>query len=206
MEMKKLIFFIGIILVVIIFNCCRIACVPNHYTFKIDNCIFQPNKDSIKVGDTLFFTASTLTTMVNQSDGKSIDYSGAANLGSALGVTELVGPNIANDAVNAFSYLPIKGQIYSDAAASPNRIKQIKFQEENGNYKLSFVVVAKKRGIYALNIADMPDVVRKCDRSAISMTFPSSLDVHLHYLKDIYYGGGQINPFDSVGVYCFKVN
>jgi hypothetical protein len=65
--------------------------------------------------------------------------------------------------------------------------------------------VPNKKGIYALSIADMPDVVANCARSAIILKFSSTIDRHLHYLKDIYYGGGQIDSLDSTHSYCFKV-
>ncbi len=201
--------FINIILI-LIGNCfinsgCHKLCVPNYYNFHIDSTVIKPTQDSIVIGDTLFFESTTSTRMINESDGKLVDYSGADNLGSVLGVGELLGLSQIGDAVNYFSYLPIKGQIYTDNHLSPNRVKQILFAEENDSYKLSFAIVPQKKGIYALSIADMPDVVRKCDRSVISMKFSPNINNHLHYLKDIYYGGGAVDPLDSTHSYCFKV-
>ena len=186
-------------------SACHKLCVANHYIFNIDNCIIQPDKDNINVGDTLFFTSITSTTMVNQSDGRSINYSSADNLGSVLGVAELIGTNSSNDAVNSFLYIPMKGRIYTDPTLSPNRVKQLNYIEESGYYKLSFAVVAQRKGVYGLSIADMPDVVRNCDRSVIAMKISENVDSHLHYLRDIYYGGGPINSLDSTHAYCFKV-
>jgi len=202
---------IVIIIILILTGCffinsgCHKPCVPNHYNFQIDSTSIKPAKDSITIGDTLFFESITSTSMTNKSDRKLINYSGADNLGSVLGIGELVGLNQIGDAVNYFSYIPIQGKIYTDNQLSPNRVKQIIFIEENGSYNLRFAIIPQKKGIYVLTIADMPDVVRKCDRSVISMNFNLSLNNHLRYLKDIYYGGGQINPLDSTHAYCFKV-
>lgn len=71
-------------------------------------------------------------------------------------------------------------------------------------FNRSAFVIPKKKGIYTLGTSDMPDVVKNCDRSAITMNITNK-NSHLHYIKDIYYGGGPINPLDSTHSYCFKV-
>lgn len=201
-------FIIAILLifgVLVAISGCHKLCSPSHYVFNADGCILQPNKDSIHIGDTLFFTSSTPTLMINLGDGKKIDYSSAVNFGSDLGVAELTGVNTAGDAVSYFSYVPQKGEIYTDPKLSPGRVKQLKYVIQNGSYELSFAIVPNKKGIFGISIADMPDVVADCARSSISLKFSSNINNHLHYLKDIYYGGGQINALDSTHTYCFKV-
>ena len=84
-------------------------------------------------------------------------------------------------------------------------VKQTVYKEQNGFYKLKFALIPNRPGIYGISIDDLPNVARECDRAAIVMEFSPDLDKHLHYLKDIYYGGGTIASFDSTHVYCFKV-
>ena len=185
---------------------CKKLCVPASYSFRINNCMIQPDKDSINIGDTLYFNSVFSTTMINLTDGKNIDYSSADNMGDILGVGELIGQNTISDAVKYFSYIPMVGKIYTDSSVDPFRVKQTSYSEENGYYILKFGIVPQKSGIYIFSIADMPDVVRKCARSSIIMQFSSSINNHLYYLKDIYYGGGPIiYSGDPTHTYSFKV-
>lgn len=183
---------------------CGKLCHRNYYNFNIASTTFSPSKDSLKLGDTVFLNSKTPTKMINISDGKEIDYSNSSNFGSVLGVGELIGINDTKDAVMNFNFIPIKGQIYTDNGPAPGRAKQVKFLEENGYYILSIGIVPQKKGIYILSTADMPDVVKNCSRAAITMKI-TNVDPHLHYLQDIYYGGGQIYPLDSTHAYCFEV-
>ena len=107
----------------VIISGCHKLCSVSHYVFNANDCIFQPSKDSIKIGDTLFFSFSTPTLMTNLGDGKKVDYSSAVNFGSVLGVAELIGINAANDAVSYFSFISQKGEIYTDLKLSPGRVK-----------------------------------------------------------------------------------
>lgn len=193
------------VFVLLFFVACHKPCVPNHYTFSIESVLFTPNKDSIRIGDTVFLESVTPTKMMDNANGRTVDYSGANNFGSTLGIGEIIGINNIKDAVDSFSFKAIKGSIYSDPKLSPTRVKQIKYLEENGYYRLSIAIIALKRGVYIISTSDMPDVVRKCDRSTIAMKISNNADQHLHYLKDIYYGSTQIDPLDSTHAYCFKV-
>jgi len=143
--------------------------------------------------------------MTNLDDGKKVDYSSAVNFGSVLGVAELIGINAANGAVSYFTFISQKGEIYTELKLSPGRVKQLKYIKINGNYELSFAIVPNKKGIFGISISDMPDVVADCARSAVTLKFNSTFNTHIHYLKDICYGGGQINSLDSSHTYCFKV-
>ena len=189
----------------VIISGCHKLCSTNHYVFNANDCIFQPSKDSIKIGDTLFFSSITPTLMTNLDDGKKVDYSSAVNFGSVLGVAELIGINAANGAVSYFTFISQKGEIYTDLKLSPGRVKQLKYIKINGNYELSFAIVPNKKGIFGISFSDMPDVVADCARSAVTLKFSSTFNTHIHYLKDIYYGGGQINSLNSTYTYCFKV-
>ena len=205
MIIKTEIFSIISIVILFISSGCHKLCTPNYYNFAINNTIFYPELDSITIGDTLFFKSATPTDLINLSDGKQIDYSNSPNFGSIIVFTELIGINQSNDAVGDFTIIPIKGKIYTDSSApSPGRVKQAIYAEENGEYILSFALISKKKGIYCLSTGDMPDVVKHCDRATILMNITDT-NSHLHYLKDIYYGGGIVNHLDSTHNYCVKV-
>ena len=184
---------------------CKKKCFPMHYDFAIDTTFFYPELDSIAIGDTLFFRSETSNQLSNLADGKKIDYSNSPNFGAIIGFTELIGLNQTNGAVDDFTIIPNKGKIYTDSnVPSPTRVKQVIFAEENRKYILSFALIPNKKGIYSLGTGDMPSVIKNCDRSAISMNITNT-NSHLHYLQDIYYGGGPISPLDLTHSYCFKV-
>lgn len=196
---------IALVISLFISASCRKKCISMHYNFAIDTTNIYPEFDSIAIGDTLFFSSKTSTQLTNLLDGKKIDYSKSPNFGSIIGFTELVGLSQTNASVDDFSIFPIKGKIYTDNnVPSPETVKQVIFAEEGGEYLLSFGIIPKKKGIYTIGTADLPDVVKDCNRSIITMKI-TNIDPHLHYISDIYYGGGPIDPLDATHSYCFKV-
>ena len=194
-----------IVICIIMSNGCKKPCMRNDYSFENNNSIIQLDKDSIRVGDTLFFTSIIPTTMTDIFGGGVVNYSNAINFASDMGFGELTGLNTYAGAVSSFSIIQQKGNVYTDQNLSPNLVKQLKYVEENGSYKIIFSIVPLRRGIFSLSIADMPSVVRDCDRANIKLKFNPTMHNNLHYLKDIYYGGGQVSPLDSTHTFSFKV-
>jgi hypothetical protein len=167
--------------------------------------MFYPQRDSIQVGDTIYFLSHSSTHLKNLSTGQNIDYSKSVNFGTAIGAIELSTPNTQIGAVHDFTWVQIKGKVFTDSSIpSPDIVKQAFFAEENGQYVLSFAIVALKKGLFSFSVADMPDVVKNCDRAGIGIKITNS-DNHLYYLKETYYGGGTIASIDSTHNYCFKV-
>lgn len=186
-------------------SCHKFLCTRHNYNFSIDTTVFYPQRDSIHVGDTLYFSSYTSTTFKNIDDGQSIDYSKADNFGGIIGAIELSEPNIEKGAIGDFTWIALKGKVYTDnKVPSPEIVKQAIFTEEDGLYILSVAIIPLKKGIYSLSTGDMPDVVKNCDRATVTMKITNT-DAHLHYLQETYYGGGPVNKLDSTHTYNFKV-
>lgn len=198
---------VAISIFILLFNsgCHKFLCTRHYYSFSIDTTLLYPLKDSIAVGDTIYFLSRTSTHLKDLSTGQSIDYSKSVNFGTAIGATELSMPNTQRGAVDDFKWIPIRGKVFTDnSIPSSDVVKQGIFAEENGQYILAFAIVPTRRGIFSLSVADMPDVVKDCDHAGITMKLTTT-DNHLHYLKETYYGGGPIASIDSTHIYCFKV-
>ncbi len=192
--------------------CCS-SCDPlggNTYSFTGGIANVLPNKDSVRVGDTLFFNATIPTTLQpigtnGQPSSNLIDFSGGSNIITDIHLTSLLGINIfPAGAINSFLFLPTTmGRLRInpyDSTAS----KTVDFIEQNGTFKISFGVVAKKRGVYCFTLIDIFKATKGKTTASISILMKTG-DNHLRYLKDYYYGSNPIASIDSLHSYCFKV-
>ncbi|NJO03797.1 MAG: hypothetical protein HC880_20935 [Bacteroidia bacterium] len=130
---------------------CPEVCIDPVYTFGISG-QFSPEKDSIRVGDTLFLNFRFSTNLRDLQSGQMIDYSKAENLAATLRVTEFIkGETLAKGAVNAFLYHNVTGSIYNNASV-PNAetVQQLRFVEANGFYHLEVGLIPKKWVFMAL--------------------------------------------------------
>lgn len=183
---------------------CHKLCVPGHFNFSGGIATVLPDKDSIHVGDTLWLTSSLPVNYKYGTDSKVYNLSGATNVGTDIHLATLLGVSDYAGAIDSFLFVPQKGNIVTNPLA-PHGAKTISFWEQNGMYLFSVGIIAKKKGIYALAIIDIPQAMKKCDRISIEIVMKNA-DNHLHYLKDIYYGGVTIGRIDSTHTYCFKVD
>ncbi|MBS1947981.1 MAG: hypothetical protein JST47_09460 [Bacteroidetes bacterium] len=189
-------------------NSCKSLCVSGktEYFFNAGTANFYPDKDSIKVGDTLWFTSIIPKRMRpiqnSQPVGDSIDFSGASDMTTDLALTSPLGIGSQTGAVDSFFIVPIKGNLQPNSLI-PHSAKNVHFIEENNDYFLSLFLVAQKKGIYFADIADIFQAKKNCEVASIGIHIIDA-DKHLHYLQDIYYGGRPIAPIDS-NSYCFKV-
>lgn len=173
--------------------------------FRIDSTFFYPQQDSIRVGDTLYFLSHTSIILKDTDNGQIVNYGNADNFGSAIGVIELTKPNIEIGAVDDFRWIILKGKVYTDSSVpAPDQVKQAIFAQDNNQYIISVAIIPLKTGLYSFSTDDLPDVVKNCDRAAISMKITNS-DNHLHYLRDTYYGGGAVDDLSATHTYSFKV-
>lgn len=180
-------------------------CTKHYYNFSIDSTFFYPQQDSIRVGDTLYFLSHTSIILKDTDNGQIVNYGNADNFGSAIGVIELTKPNIEIGAVDDFRWIILKGKVYTDSSVpAPDQVKQAIFAQDNNQYIISVAIIPLKTGLYSFSTDDLPDVVKNCDRAAISMKITNS-DNHLHYLRDTYYGGGAVDDLSATHTYSFKV-
>ena len=188
---------------------CRGLCTPSQQSLTGGKAIVFPDVDSIKIGDTLWFNAS-IPTQIKYKPGNTIDsatynLSGASNVTTDIRISALKGQTLQTGAVDSFEYALIKGKVEpSSISYAASYAKTVSFKEENGNFVLSFGMIAKKKGIYLLSIIDIYQAEKKCANISVTV-LQSSIDSHLHYLQDIYYGGQPIAQIDRDHAYCFKV-
>ena len=198
--------FIWISLVLAVIMSCHKLCVPRSFSFSGGLANVLPNRDSIRIGDTIFFNCSiplNFKYWAGGSDSANYTLSGAKNVETDIHLTSPLGVNEQTAAADSFLFLPRKGSITTNPLA-PHAAKTISFIEESDNYTFSTQMVALKKGVYYLAIVDIYQAMKNCDRVSVAITM-NNKDGHLHYLKDIYYGGGMIDQIDSTHSYCFKV-
>lgn len=201
---------IGLIIVVsgILFtteNCNRHCLVASGTTISLTggNSLYSPVKDSMKTGDTLFLNINIPGRLTYSNTTQTIDFSNATNMKADIRFIALKGVQSKSAALDSFLFIKKVGE-YSANPLLPDASIGITFKEEANNYLFLIGCVPQKKGVYMIAISDIPYANKNCDYASIAIVSKSS-DSHLHYLKDIYYGGGPIDPIDSTHSYCFKV-
>ncbi len=166
-----------------------------------------PEKDSINVGDTIWFTSFIPVQMMDTIMNQIIDYSGASNFRTQINFDLVSFTNPTAGAVDSFEYVPMKGSI-STNPLSPHAAKTVVYTEQNGNYELSFGLVALKKGIYVVTVIDIENSRKNCSDAYITLTL-SNINKHQHYLETIFYPGSpwgdNIPLIEQTHSYCFKV-
>jgi hypothetical protein len=114
-----------------------------------------PDKDSIKIGDTILFSCSLASKLkfVNRADSSHYDISGISNLLTNFTISSLLGPNLLAGAVDSFDYMsPTIGSLTSVTDFSAPFVKIIHLQDQHGTYLFSVDIIARRRGVYAMRI------------------------------------------------------
>ena len=165
--------------------------------------LYSPIKDSINVGDTIFINVTVPEKLIGNTNNSPTDFSNANNMIPDISFSSLKGMQLETGALDSFILIKQVGS-FSVNSLLPKFSISVTFSEQGGNYFFSLGCKAQKRGVYLITVSDIPDASKKCTHAAISIISKSS-DSHLHYLTDIYYGGGAIAQIDSTHSYCFKV-
>ncbi len=199
--------FFGVVIIAFFCFCgCKKPCRKNNYNFKGTG-LFSPEKDSIKIGDTLFFSSIINNQLRDTSSNHVIDYSSATNFATQINFDVASLADILNGAVDSFAFVIGKGSVNTNSL-SPHSAKTVSYIEENGNYKLSFGIVALKKGNYVITIIDIANSKKNCSNAYIALTV-SNMDQHLYYLNAVYFPGSpwgnSIPPIIQTHSYCFKV-
>jgi hypothetical protein len=199
--------FTSVISFLVVLSGCHKPCVPRQFQLSGGTANVYPDKDSIQVGDTLWFYCSIPTNLKynlgNNPDSENYNISGAANFGTDFLLTLPTGLNMQVGAMDSFSFISKIGKLQINPLA-PDASQGISFAENDSDYMTSFGIIARKKGIYLLSIIDIYQGMKKCDKFSVTITM-NDTDNHLHYLKDIYYGSGTIDPLTLTHSYCFKV-
>lgn len=177
---------------------------PEPFSLASGYSSFTPDKDSIGVGDTFFININVPERLNSSTDNSTIDFSNANNMIPDIGFSILKGWQSQEGALDSFVLFRSIGS-FSTNSLLPAYSVNVAFNETPGSYQFSAGCIAQKKGIYLISVSDIPYANKKCTYAKISV-ISSSSDSHLHYLKDIYYSGGQISQYDSTHSYCFKVH
>ena len=190
--------------VIIISNSCGKLCLEGPsaaFNFQIGVRAY-PDKDSIRVGDTVWLEVNAPTHLIDRNTNKVIDYSGAENLGSAIGFIKLLGKNNAKDAANNFNYYLIKGLSLNNP--STEKIREYRFSESNNNYTFKLGIIPKEKGIFKIFVSNAANVYRKgdkCTKANFEINFGNT-NQHL-YFNNILAPDVDLQP--GAGVYLFRV-
>lgn len=120
-----------------------------------------PNKDSIPVGDTIWLEINESTSFKNGQSGETVDYSGASNLGSAIGfqIYDSIQKNWF-PAVNQFLFVLVKGKELKRTLLDI----EYSFAEEAGKYLFRLGIIPKEKGIHRVVFSSSNNTYRNSDK------------------------------------------
>lgn len=202
MGIKKIFIAIAISLLLQGCNCTKtgLDCAQTKYNFEL-NVRAYPDKDSIAVGDTVWFEINSPTQFKEIATGQTIDYSKAANLGSGVAFSALsISNEFTVNSVDKFNYV-LKDGIELRYGYSNGLGNEYQFIEKNSRYLFLLGIVAKEKGIYRIIFSNAGNVYRSndnCTKAGFTINFKDT-DQHIY----LFPGGAGTPP--GGGVYYFKV-
>lgn len=208
MKTATLYYIISIALLSIYATCNkRLGCHEAIYSFEANYSI-RPDADSIHVGDTVWLELNTSTKLINLYTNQLVDYSGAANFGTAIGYGQLLGGGVLDPggkpAADSFENVVVKG--VSDHSLKPDQVRSFLFTEENGMYVFKLGIVPKAKGLFVIvpgNAVNVYTKKNKCVKANFSLTFKNT-NQHL-YLYEQSRPGYIPSEYERTHMYCFKV-
>lgn len=183
------------------FKCHKsVDCFEAKYSFTMDFTA-RPDKDSIRVGDTIWLQTSSSTTALDYLSGNLVDYSKAVNLGTAISfyAYSVSSNKFIIEAGKKFDFFVVDGKEVS--SINPNTTHEFLFKEVDNKYMFNLGIVSKETGIFRFGLSNAADVYRtdnKCTKATFTMNFKNT-NQHFH----LFPGGAGTPP--GGGVYYFKV-
>lgn len=199
-NIKCIITFIGSYVIIIFSGCGKLCLDGAKTTFNFQIAVkAYPDRDSIRVGDTIWFEIDAPTSLADLNSNKIIDYSGAGNLGSAIIFEKIMSPSNFQSSTNKFRFLLVKGREVENSKT--DLIKEYLFEEQNSKYTFKLGLIPKEAGVFGVVFGNAANVFRtndKCTKASFEINFENT-DQH-RYLYPNFTGG---NP--KGGDYYFKV-
>lgn len=205
--------FIALLLIIAIastFGTCKksgLGCASADYSFKA-SAVAYPDKDSIRIGDTIWIKSNIPSSLADQISSQTIDYSNASNLSLSIQLLKFTGGSIndpgASYSANKFSYFPSIGAQINDPFIEGQRT--FSFLEQNDFYNLLIAIVPKEKGIYLMAISNAVNVYRKsdkCTKANYEINFGNTKQ-HLFFYQNNR-PGYIISNYEQAHSYCFKV-
>jgi hypothetical protein len=204
-DRKTLSYFILTPLLICFIANCKSTCIPDKFSFSGGSALFTPEKDSVRIGDTIKVDISLPKQYIFGS--KNVDLSGAADMRTQINFDAIPKLDTLTFAVDSFLIIPKTGNFLGDNL-SPHGQVAFDFLEEDNRYSFSMNIIAQKKGIYILTILDIFQAKKKCIDAKIAIQVTNS-DPHLQYLEDVFHPGSPYEPsipeIDKTHCYCFKV-
>lgn len=190
-------------------TCKKFICADNNtYTFIKNYAKAYPDKDSIRIGDTIWIEITMPTTLKDALTNAIIDFSNAVGIGNAFGVGLFTDGSVSDPgvtgAVDKFDYSIIKGKLINNSIL--NERIQFQFEKMNDSFFLKVGAIPKTTGIYYLAISDDAGVYRKgdpCTKASFAFEFANT-NQHLYYYQNNR-PGYVISDYEKQHMYCFKV-
>lgn len=198
--MKSLIILFLVLIVLSANTCKKIDCAVSVYSFEAKAKILNA-ADSINIGDTIWLEINCPISQPNLATGQTIQYSNAANLGTAIGFGELVLPSIKG-AADDFIFLLEKGILLNNANVS--EIREYLFIENAFAYEFKLGIIPKRKGIFSIGLSNAANVFRnndKCTKANYNIYYANT-EQHLYFIKKIF---GTDPDGGARATYCFKV-
>ncbi len=162
-----------------------------------------PDQDSILIGDTIYLEVDESVLLSDLSTGQIINYDNAQNLGTAIGIGELISPGVVTQFVNVdFHFYLIKG--ITVPRPDTNQFREYLFAENLQRYQFKVAIIPQRRGIFKMFISNAANVFRRndeCSKASFSINFKNT-NQHL-YFNEVSFPGIILPP--GGGVYLFKV-
>ncbi len=184
-----------------------LGCANSVYSFKTGVQAY-PDKDSILVGDTIWLEVNIPTKLIDVSTNTLVDFSDAANFGSAISFDMFIGGSISNPgisfAANNFNFFLSKGNAVING--STERIREYLFIQSNNTYTFKLGIIPKRKGVFGIGFGNAANVYRKsdkCSKAGYEIDFENTIQ-HL-YLYQNNRPGYDINNYENKHLYCFKV-
>lgn len=200
----------GLVLVHLLtcYGSCVKNCLDENFSFAITNRVY-PDKDSIQVGDTIWVELDAPVKLLDQESNTEVDYSGAANLGSAIGFLKLEKGNAqvgnVTEAAHSFKTHLVTGEVVPNEKFKAV-VKEFLFKETNGRYRFKAGFIALEKGDFSISPGDAAGVYRfrnKCPKAGFRITIADT-DQHL-YIYQENRPEFEISSYERSHVYCVRV-
>lgn len=182
-------------------SCGKLNCDRSVHSFELLVRAY-PDKEIIVVGDTIWFEIDSPTRFYDNVSDDTVDYRGAANLGSGMGVYRLAATGqFIEPAVPYFDFVLVEGMLLRSGYREGSG-NEYRFIEKNNRYRFLLGVIAKTTGTYRVGFSRASNVYRNhdyCTKAGFTINFA---DTDQHYpLHPDYVPGPPLVG----GVYYFKV-
>lgn len=180
-----------------------LGCARTVYNFQMEIQAY-PDNSSIKIDDTLWLEINAPTSLPDITKGKTVDYSGSKNLGTAIGFGQFFGKDSIKDAANLFEYKLINGREVNNPFTT--KIREYLFDEQNGRYIFKLGIIPKEKGIFGIGFSNAANVFRKtdnCTKANFEMDFANTVQ---HFYLNPNINSSNTDTTRPSASYFFKVD